>query len=127
MDAGPPSRQDVYLIAVHNVVVLQDLADTVRDFDPSATILTATNCAEALARLRSLERLTFAFIEAGSRRIADSRIDAEIRRRDGRIVLLGNEAEDEWDSGHPAARRWPILVRPFSSRTVVSMLMVARG
>lgn len=127
MDFDPLSRQDAYLIAVRNAVVLQDLADTVRDFDPSATVLTATHCAEALARLRLVERLTFAFIEAGPRRIADSQIDAEIRRRGGRMALLGDEAEDEWDVGRPEGRRWPILARPFSSRAVLSLLMVARG
>lgn len=117
---------NVYLVAVRDFVVSQDLADTVRDFDPGATILSARNCREALTAIRSGDPLALAFVEAGPDRVARARLDIAIRDRGGRLVLLGDDAEDAWEIGSRAGRVWPVLMRPFSSQVVTTLLMASR-
>jgi len=126
MDFGTTPR-DIYLIAVRNFVVLQDLSDTVREFDPSACLLTAGDCCSALSTLRCHDRITLAFIEGGPTRIAHLSLDAEIRARGGRLILLGDEAEDAWDSAGGKAPRWPTLLRPFSAQAVQSLIVALRA
>lgn len=112
----------IYLIAVEDFVVAQDLSDTVREAVPAAVIVTAPGCAAALAAVADQPHLALAFVEAGPDRVAKLRLDEAIRARGGRLVLLGGEAEDAWDSGAATGRLWPVLIRPFSSQAVRSLL-----
>ncbi|MDI3335567.1 hypothetical protein QKW60_04040 [Defluviimonas aestuarii] len=125
MDNNCSDRGDVYVIAVHDFVVLKDLEDTVREFDPTATVLTTTSCDEAITKIRTQDQLAMVFIEAGPVYISAVRMDELVRARGGRIVLLGDDAEDEWDEGR-SPRRWPTLQRPFSSQSVLSIIIAGR-
>lgn len=118
-------RTDVYVIAVRDFVVLKDLEDTVRDFDPTAIVLTATSCDEAVTKIRAHDRLATVFVEAGPGYVSGVRMDDLVRARGGLIVLLGDDAEDEWDDDR-SARRWPTLQRPFSSQNVLSLIIAGR-
>lgn len=114
------SRGDVYLIAVRDFVVRKDLEDTVLDFDPAAVVLTATSCAEALGRIRMRDKLAVVFVEAGPIKVSASGIEDMVRSRGGRLVLLGDDAEDAVDA--QSAGRWSTLQRPFFSQTVLSII-----
>ncbi|MCB1338208.1 MAG: hypothetical protein KDK10_12405 [Maritimibacter sp.] len=127
MEHRNAAQADVYLIAVRDFVVLRDLEDTVREFDPDAVVLTSTRLEEAIAQITAQSRLALAFVEAGPARVAEVKLDALVRSKGGRIVLLGDDAEDEWDGERPASHRWPTLLRPFSSQTVLSMIVACRG
>jgi len=126
MDDGV-SPGNIYLIEVRDYVVLTDLIGSVHDFDPGSHILTATGIGEAVAQLRSVDRLAIAFLEAGPRRVAQLKLDVEIRQRGGRLVLLGDDAEDEWEASSSPSHRWPTLLRPFTSQTVLSLIIAADG
>ncbi len=125
-DASWSAKRAVYLVAVQDFVVSQDLIDTVRDFDPTAEVITARDCHGALLAVTSHPRLTLGFVEAGPDRVARAHLDVAIRRRRGRLVLLGDEAEEEWESGAHAGDDWPVLMRPFSTQTVTAMLAAGR-
>ncbi len=119
-------RTDVYVIAVRDFVVLKDLEDTVRDFDPSALVITATCCDAAVGKIRAQDRLAAVFLEAGPGYVAAERMDHLVQSRGGRLVLFGDDAEDEWDDER-SARRWPTLQRPFSSQSVLSLIIAGRA
>lgn len=124
--ATGPKGPKVYLVAVHDYVVAQDLSDAVRDFDPAAVVVTARSCREALMAVREAERVALAFIEAGPDRVAQARLDVAIRNRGGALVLLGDEAEAQCDTSNGSAPRWKVLIRPFSGQTVTEYLKAAR-
>ncbi|WP_347311419.1 hypothetical protein [Defluviimonas sp. SAOS-178_SWC] len=124
--AGECKDANAYLVAVRDFVVSQDLADTVREFDPGAMIVTARTCRETLNAIKTCDRLALAFVEAGPDRILRARLDVTIRERHGRLVLLGDDAEDEWETGGAPGRIWPVLMRPFSSQAVTALLIAGR-
>ncbi|MDD8022462.1 MAG: hypothetical protein PHX82_05080 [Paracoccaceae bacterium] len=118
---------DVYLVAVQDFVVAQDIVDTVRDAAPGAVIVTVPDCAAAAAAVAGHSRLVLAFVEAGPGRVAQLQLDREVVGRGGRLVLLGDAAEEAWDSGAATGRVWPVLIRPFSSPAVMALLKAARA
>lgn len=126
MDDLSQSRE-TYLIAVKSFVILQDLADTVREFDRAAHILGCGHVEELPERLALTERVAIVFAEAGPRDVAALCLDEAVRMRGGRLVLLGDDAEDEWDAGPASTRRWPTLLRPFNSQSVLSLILAGRG
>jgi hypothetical protein len=117
----------VYLIAVQEYVVAQDLADTIRDFDQGAEVHLAKSCVEARLQVDRLARVSLVFVEAGALAIARAGLDAAVQARGGCLALLGDEAEDDWDNGREAVRLWPVLMRPFSSQSVLSLLSGCRS
>lgn len=121
MDDTDSMNGEVYVLMLRDFVVLKDLEDTVRDYAPAAIVLTASECDQALALIEGLDRISIAFVEAGAEAVAAARIDALVAARGGRIVLLGDDAEDEWEAGNQTSVL-PILLRPFSSQTVERLL-----
>ena len=118
-----PSRTeaDVYVIVVRDFLVHTDLVDTVREFDPLAIVLSASDCGDATALIAAQSRIAVAFIEAGPAEIVAARLDRMVADRRGRLVLLGDAAEDAWEEG-AAPHLWPTLLRPFSSQAMLSMI-----
>ncbi|MCU9850246.1 hypothetical protein OEZ60_19840 [Defluviimonas sp. WL0024] len=116
------AKTNVYLVLIRDQVVLQDLCDTVKEFDPKATVVACSRCEDALALLRRHSDLVLAFVEAGPERVLRLRIDAAIRERGGKLILLGDDAEMELDSVGDSASLWPVLVRPFNSRSVIKQI-----
>jgi len=126
MDVHGSMNNEVYVLMLRDSFVLKDLEDTVRDYAPGAVILTASEWDEALALIEGLDRLSIAFVEAGAEAVAAAQIDARVAAMGGRIVLLGDEAEDEWEADSQASR-WPVLLRPFSTQTVERLLAELMG
>lgn len=110
-------RGAYYLIVLHDCVVLQDIAGTIEEFDPSAQVIAVTNPAEAAARLAEVEQIAIAFVEAAPLAFGSTSLALEIASRGGHVVYLGDAAEDAEDTG-----RWVILRRPFSSDVVANHL-----
>ncbi|SPH23470.1 hypothetical protein DEA8626_02533 [Defluviimonas aquaemixtae] len=115
----------IYLIVVRDRVVLQDLVDTVREFDRNALVLARSNCTDAIEALKTRGRLKLAFLEAGPGCVSRSRMDVVIGDRGGKLILLGNEAESELEADDREAQRWPLLTRPFTTQAVLRKMVWA--
>ncbi len=106
-----------YLVVLGDYLVLRDIADTIAQHDSGATIIAATEAEAALREIERVRELEVAFIEAGPADFAGSDLAHAIRARAGRVVLLGDEAEE-------ASGRFdlPVLVRPFRTLDVLRYL-----
>jgi hypothetical protein len=122
MQPNGPHGPDTYLVVVADFVVLQDLADAIRGFDPEAVILTHNARADALASLEAHDRISVAFVEAGPELVEASKLDVAVEQRGGRLVLLGDDAEAELEAGSPLISDWLVMPRPFSNRTILNWL-----
>jgi hypothetical protein len=116
-----------YVVMTQDLVVLQDLSDTIAEFDPQADVFRAITLASAVDMIGSMERISVVFLEAGPGWITRAGVDAMVRARGGRLVLLGDDAEDESDAGGDETSRWTLLARPFSARTVCELIAASLG
>lgn len=121
-EGGAQGARPGFLVMVRNGLVAQDLSDTLREMDPSAEVLAARTCDEALMLLAGRSAIEIAFVEADPAQLAASALDSELRTRGGILVLLGDAAEDAWHFGGAGALRWPVLMRPFSSAMVMDLV-----
>ena len=106
-----------YLIVLHECVVLQDIADTITEYDPRAKVIAVTAPDRALAALEGVERLAVAFVEAAPLAFQQTDLAKAIASRGGRTVFFGDAAEDA-----EVSDRWIVLRRPFSSDIVLAHL-----
>ena len=111
-----------YLIVLRHVVVAQDIALTIADMDPQARVVTAASEAEALSMLGGVDRLAVAFVGQSPRAYESSALARAVAERGGRVVLLGEDAEAEG-----AALGYAVLVRPFSTGTILRHLVGGAG
>lgn len=114
-----PPPQPAYLVVLHHVLVAQDIAQAIAEWDPAAAlggrILLARDAQEALARIGGVSRLAVAFVAAAPAAFRGSALEAMIAARDGRAVLMGEQAEQ-------APEGFPVLARPFRTRDVHALL-----
>lgn len=127
MDPSGPSAGNVYLVAVRDRVVLQDLSDTVAEFDRHAVVLAHPTCDGVFEALRSCDRLKLAFVEAGPRCLTRLKVDVAVSERGGKLILLGDEAEMESESCDRTGIRWRVLKRPFTTQAVLREMASAIG
>ena len=111
-----------YLIVLRHVLVAQDIAMTIADVNPQARVVTAASEAEALSKLDGVERLAVAFVGQSPRAYEVSALAEAVGRCGGRVVLLGEDAEAEG-----AALGYAVLVRPFSTGSILSHLVDGVG
>ena len=101
------------------MLVAVDIGQAIADFVPRANIIIVQRASEAGEALKSVESIHVAFLglapdsEKG-RHLADA-----VRARGGRLVLIGEEAEDQ-----VPGRDWTLLERPFDTDAV---LMAIKG
>jgi hypothetical protein len=119
--AGPLSR-GAYLVVLDDYLVSQDLAETIRYFDPEAQVIARPTTDDAVAAVAPVARIELAFVADGPSHFAASPLAGMIRCRGGRVVLLGPEAET---AGKAAG--WPVLHRPFSQSLVLAHLAGLRS
>lgn len=115
-DARPLSR-NVYLIVLDDSIVAQDLAETVSEHDPLAGLISCKTLTEAVDAVAHVERIVVALVEAGPEQFRASPLAGLIAAKGGRVVLMGDDAED---SG--MASGYPVLQRPFFPKTVLAIL-----
>jgi hypothetical protein len=115
--SAPP--QPSYLVVLRHVLVAQDIAQAIAEWDPAAAVagrvLVAREPMEALDRLDGVARLAVAFVAAPPAAFRGSVLAALIAARDGRVVLMGEEAELAPDG-------YPVLARPFRTGDVHALL-----
>lgn len=109
-----------YLIMVRDSIVSKDIAETIADFEVTARVLEATGPDRALRALETVQRLAVAFVEIAPRTFAGSELAAAIAARSGRVIFLGDAAEEE-----PASSAYLVLQRPFSSDVLLRYLSTA--
>ncbi|KIC30607.1 MULTISPECIES: hypothetical protein [unclassified Leisingera] len=121
MEEPSQDRAHIYLVVSRNYLITCDICDTISDFDPVAEISVQEGHEHALVTITPLRRIAVAFVEAGSEQVTKLKIDQAVQGRGGRLVLMGNAAEDELD-GHSPRLRWPVLARPVSTRMILKQL-----
>lgn len=121
MDTPDDHCAHIYLIASRNYLVTCDICDAIMDYDPSAEISVQKGHEVALAVLSGYQRVSVAFVEAGSELVARLEIDKSVQNRGGRLVLMGSLAENELDARSPRLR-WPVLARPVSTQMILAQL-----
>ena len=111
------TAQRCYLIVMQQVLVAQDLALTISDYDASAIVKIAGTHAEAEAALLNIAQMELAFVADAPSRFMQSSLAQSIRARGGRVILLGEEAEEDGPTQH-----WGVLNQPFTTDAVLQHL-----
>lgn len=115
---GAVGRQATYyLILLRHILVAQDIAMTIKEFDPAARIVTATSPAEAEERLSGIADLALAFVGQSPDAYRTSSLSRAVAQRGGRVVLMGEEAELQGES-----LGFMVLARPFTTANILSHL-----
>ena len=107
-----------YLIVMQQVLIAQDLALTIADHDPRANVIVASTPAEAEAALAPVAHVVIAFVADAPSLFQESTLARTITARGGRVVLLGDEAEDIGPTP-----QWGVLDQPFSTDAVLKHLV----
>ncbi len=106
-----------YLIVLGDYIVALDLAQTVADFCPTAQVIQKSTAAAALAAVAAVDRVKVAFVGEPPHSFARSELARLIADKGGRVVFVGDEAEDlGTGNGHA------VLSRPFSTPAVLAHL-----
>jgi hypothetical protein len=122
-DAVPGGEgRPAYLIVLRHVLVAQDIAMTIADRDPGASVVTVASPSEALPALAGVDRLSVAFVAEAPRVLRGSDLAQAIAARGGRVVLIGEAAEAEG-----TALGFPVLTRPFSTEDILEHLAAGPG
>lgn len=111
---GVAVGQATYLIALRHVLVAQDIAMTVGEFDPTARVVVASSAAEAETRLSGIDRIAVAFVGQGPEAYRASSLSRAVAERGGRVVLMGEDAESLGE-----AQGFAVLARPFTTANIL--------
>ncbi|MCB2116983.1 MAG: hypothetical protein KDE00_11965 [Rhodobacteraceae bacterium] len=114
--------RDTYVIAVRDYVVLADLCDTIRDLDPRAVVLSTADPGEVPNLVQQEAHLSAVLIEAGPSEVCGTLLNMAVRARGGRLILLGDDAEEAWEAARLVSAPWPTLLRPFTADIVHSLV-----
>lgn len=110
-----------YLVMEAALIVAEDLALAIRDFDPAANVLLAPSPPAALEEIASAGQVWRAFVHADPAGFGATELGLALERRGARVVFIGDAAE--------RSGRMDVLQRPFGSETVEvclrQMLMAA--
>jgi len=117
MSDSPKTPRPTYVIVLREAVIAQDIALTIADFDPCAGVIVAHSAEAAAVALFDVGQVAVAFVSEAPSRFVHTALAAEIARRGGRVVLMGEEAEDTG-----ASAKWGVLALPFDTETVIRFL-----
>jgi hypothetical protein len=127
MDSSGPVMSDMqktksthtYLLLMDAGLVACDLTQIILSFDPRASVTLTQTVEAALAHAGGDDdvRLMSAILDLGPDAARSSGLARMIADRGGRIILIGNDA-DATAVGH----NWPVIERPFSTDSVLSVL-----
>lgn len=106
-----------YLVVIDEVLIARDIALTITDQEPEASVLIASSLTEAEEALSKVSNLVLAFVNVRPRTFAESALAQAISKRGGRVVLLGYEAEAV--GPNPL---WDVLMQPFDTAAVLARL-----
>lgn len=106
-----------YLIVVSDVIVGQDLAQTISDEHPDAEIIVVTTLDAAVTALAAVPFVGVAFIAADPERLARSQLNRILAGQGAQVVLMGL-----WTDQAPKVAGWKLLPFPFTTETVRGLL-----
>lgn len=106
-----------YLVLVDPDLVADDIRLTITEADPAARVVVAHSAIEAAAALETVTCVNVAFIGLPPESPTAVTLAAAVRKRGGRLVFIGDEAED-LGSGPD----WSVLERPFTTDCVLAAL-----
>ena len=113
----PVSVRRTYLIVVSEMLVAQDIAQTIADFDAAADVIFAKCTAEAEAALAWSDTVAIAFVASRPQNFVGSTLAGAISARGGRVVLLGVEAEATGPTSG-----FDVLSQPFDTDSLIARL-----
>ncbi len=110
-----------YLVLSREVIMAQDLAQSLVDFDPQARVHQVVSQADALALVESSEALRVAFVQLSAAKVSleqllGSELARLMRERRGKLVLVG---EDDV----PADPLLLALPMPFTTEAIMRTLL----
>ena len=106
-----------YLVLVQPMLVAVDLWMTIADHAPRAHVVVAQCAAEADLALKSITAIHVAFLGLAPDSVKGQRLADAVRARAGRVVFIGDEADDLGPGPD-----WTVLRRPFSTACVIAAL-----
>ena len=106
-----------YLVVVDDYLIAEDLAESIAFYDAKALVVVRHLVDDAVSALKAVERLAVAFVAACPQQFAGSALAKMIHSLGGKVVLLGDAAEDLGKTPD-----WAVLHRPFSQGLVENLL-----
>jgi hypothetical protein len=106
-----------YLLLMETGLVACDLTQIILASDPGASVTLAQTVEAALAHAGDDIRLLSAILDLGPDAARSSGLARMIADRGGRVILFGDDAEAK-----AASHDWPVIERPFSTESVLSVL-----
>ena len=106
-----------YFVLVQPGLVAADISATIADYAPRASVIVVQNAAEADQTLKAVQTIHVAFLELAPESDKGWRIAEAVRARGGRLVFIGDEAENLGPGPD-----WTVLRRPFSTDCVIAAL-----
>lgn len=116
-DNKTASDMATFLIVVREVVVGQDLAETIAEDRPNARVIIVATLEDALVSLADVATLEIAFIAADPAVLESSRLTPALAARGGQVVLMG-----VWADHPPATSSWKLLPFPFTTEDVLRLM-----
>jgi hypothetical protein len=114
----PHNSKNVYLIIVDDLLVAEDLRQTIVELIPDAQILAAADPDAALLALEVDTIVAAAIVETESQLFIGSPLADHLERIGTRIILC-----DSWDSSFAVEKAWAVLPTPFSADDVRAALV----
>ncbi len=108
----------VYLVVEPIPIIATDLAMTLEEYDPCATVWVAQAQEEACGILANCDRVDVAFVHADPANFLDTQLGRKLFAAGAKVVFTGDRAECS-TTGHL------VLHRPFSARSLVAALQCA--
>lgn len=118
---NPPNAELLYLLLVENPIVAIDIAETIREHRPGAAILVAEDLAEAARLIADHGPVEMAVFECSPPELAVSGLGRAIEAGGGRVVLIGDRAEES--PPEEGVSGWRLLLRPFVSEDIATLLL----
>lgn len=113
--------RNAFLVVEPDVLVADDLRETLQGLDPEAAVHMARSAEEARALLEALDGLSAAFLRLPSAELRSGPIPREVERRGGRVVVLDTQSASPGEAPRDQAR-WIHTGRPYGARTIAAVL-----
>lgn len=122
MKLSPWQDDAAFLVLLPQFVVSLDVAVTIADTHPGATVIRVSSVDEALAKIEDLAGIEVAFIDNDCMVEAATRLVPALTARGARIVVIGPE-----DGDCPLPAGCEALSEPFMSSSVAALVERSNG
>ena len=113
---------DTYIVMSRDQVIAMDIAETIRHHCRNAHVIIADSRDAVLAHLSTYRGVSVVFLDSGPSAVRHAGIDLVATDSGARLVLFGDDAEDEWENGVVGGNSCNLLVRPFSAEMIAEFL-----